>query len=620
MSQRALVVDDDRLIRRLARETLESLGYQVEEASDGGVGFEVCQAFEPHLVLLDTWLPREDGQRLCKYLRDHNPQARVVLLSATTPEDQNPGYLASFAQGRLTKPFSPDELRNLVQAEALTSLAEIASERRRLERERREMDRVRESFLSLLSHELRTPLTIVSGNLHLLKKMLAELEEVPAECLGAAISGTQRLGQRLQELLNFSHQQALQIERWDLSRTIKTLVAEHEPLARSRQIQVELDLTEAEIQGDPLRLRDALSHLIKNAILFNRFGGKMWVALHEDDQGVVVQVRDQGSGIAPEDQAQVFQPFFQVEAVNTRTVEGLGLGLSIARKAVEDHRGQLELQSRRGEGTTLIIRLPSEAAVAGSSERFSPQSPPQHADLARLRDYAQELYELYDAERVRRLHAEEQQRALEQTMIGTLAALVKMVDPRDSGLLSQGERVLEYAKAVARQMDPTLPDQNDFVYSLLLYDIGKIGVAESVLHKAGRLSDTERKRAQAHAAIGADLLGSVKSLGQAIDGVRSHHERWDGSGYPDGLKGNEIPLTARIIAVVDSFDAMTVNRPYREALAPEVARREIEKEAGSHFDPAVVEAFVAAWPEIEAIALTAAGERRPPEPIPQADS
>ena len=112
------------------------------------------------------------------------------------------------------------------------------------------------------------------------------------------------------------------------------------------------------------------------------------------------------------------------------------------------------------------------------------------------------------------------------------------------------------------------------------------------------LTDQERVSAQAHAEIGAELLTSVGVLRPAIDAVRSHHERWDGSGYPDGLTGKEIPLLARIIAVVDSFDAMTVDRPYREAMSPDRARNTIMEGAGEAFDPEVVAAFGRAWAEI----------------------
>lgn len=289
--------------------------------------------------------------------------------------------------------------------------------------------------------------------------------------------------------------------------------------------------------------------------------------------------------------------------VNTRTVEGLGIGLSLARRTIESHGGTLELQSILGVGTKAVIRLPvrSQLTIPLATSREVPQ-PPSQEDVTELKAYAQELYEFSEAERVRRRHAEEQKRVLEQTFVETLVSLIRMVDPRMSGGTSQGERVLNYARAVARHLDPTLLSRPEFLYGLLLYDIGKIGVAESVLSKTGVLTDQERLSAQAHAEIGAELLTSVGVLRPAIDAVRSHHERWDGSGYPDGLSGKEIPLLARIIAVVDSFDAMTVDRPYREAFSLSKAHNIIVEGAGEAFDPEIVAAFGRAWTEIQEVA------------------
>ena len=336
-------------------------------------------------------------------------------------------------------------------------------------------------------------------------------------------------------------------------------------------------------------------------MLFNSPGGRVDVTSETARQGkwVKIEVIDDGPGIEGEELDRVFRPFYQVADVNTRTVEGLGIGLSLARRTIESHGGTLELRSIVGVGTKAVVQLPvrSQLTIPLATARTVPL-PPVQDDVQQLRAYAQELYEFSESERVRRRHAEEQKRVLEQTFVDTLVSLIRMVDPRMSGGTFQGERVINYARAVARHLDPTLLSRPEFLYSLLLYDIGKIGVAESVLSKSGMLTDQERLSAQAHAEIGAELLTSVGVLRPAIDAVRSHHERWDGSGYPDGLTGKEIPLLARIIAVVDSFDAMTVDRPYREAMSPDKARNTIMEEAGEAFDPEVVAAFGRAWAEI----------------------
>lgn len=627
VSATLLIVDSDSLIRRLTRDTLEPRGYVLREARSSEEALAELEAMVPDLVLLDASMARQPDERLL--LRLTEARHTLILMTGATPDDQPAESLLQLSAGRLEKPFSPSELQELIE-EQLGSLtqpdgtekdallayarqldrvlqenrrkaADLRSAHRRLQ----EVERMKDIFLSLVSHELRTPLTIIKGNLHLLTRLLRESEGVVSECLASASFGAGKLESLIEELLSFSsvRNESGNLDRtsWDFFPWIKTLAGEFEPLARSRQVTLESSFEGEEhtLEGDPQKLRQAFSHLLKNAILFNRTGGMVQLKVKRAATHLQIAVIDNGPGIPHGEQEKVFQPFYQAQEVNTRKIEGLGLGLSIARHVIEAHAGTLKLESDPGQGTRVDIELPLSAPNPGTGlAEPALETDPKLLDKSQLLDYARDLYQLYDTEKARRKHAEEQQRELETTFIRTLAALVRMVDPRPAPETSQTDRILRYAKAVAERIDPSLPKQRDFLYSLLLYDIGKIGVAEAVLHKAGHLSEQERRSVEAHTEIGADLLSSIGYLGTAIEGVRSHHERWDGSGYPDGLKGHEIPLYARIIAVVDAFDAMTVDRPYRSALSHEKACEELTKGAGSHFDPQVVEAFLAAFPEL----------------------
>jgi HD-GYP domain-containing protein (c-di-GMP phosphodiesterase class II) len=129
----------------------------------------------------------------------------------------------------------------------------------------------------------------------------------------------------------------------------------------------------------------------------------------------------------------------------------------------------------------------------------------------------------------------------------------------------------------------------------ILHDVGKINISETVLNKKGPLTESEWEEMKRHPASGADLVKDIHYLAPAIPVILYHHERWNGKGYPQGLAGEDIPLPARIIAVADSFDAMTTLRPYRAVLTPEQSRQEILSGSGSQYDPAVVEAFLRAW-------------------------
>jgi len=163
--------------------------------------------------------------------------------------------------------------------------------------------------------------------------------------------------------------------------------------------------------------------------------------------------------------------------------------------------------------------------------------------------------------------------------------------------------VQSYATALARVVgeeavvhDPSTP------YGFLLHDVGKIGIPDGILQKPGPLSAAERRRMQTHTVLGEAMLAGVAFLkGEGLKIVRSHHERWDGRGYPDGLVADEIPLGARIFAVADALDAMTSHRPYRRAMSWKTARTEILDQRKRQFDPEVVDAFVKAEGDLRTI-------------------
>jgi putative nucleotidyltransferase with HDIG domain len=212
---------------------------------------------------------------------------------------------------------------------------------------------------------------------------------------------------------------------------------------------------------------------------------------------------------------------------------------------------------------------------------------PRHAasDGEQLLLYARDLRRLIELERGQRT-------LLESAYRETVSALAAALESKDTGTRQHSYRVQRYALELAAALDPALAADPSVEYGFLLHDIGKIGIPDHVLRKPGPLTEGEWRLMQTHPTLGAQMLGSVAFLsGQGVEIVRSHHERWDGSGYPDRLRGEEIPLGARVFAVADALDAITCDRPYRAARSWRTARREIVSQAGSQFDPDVVEAF-----------------------------
>lgn len=216
----------------------------------------------------------------------------------------------------------------------------------------------------------------------------------------------------------------------------------------------------------------------------------------------------------------------------------------------------------------------------------------QQLATAQTLKYAQELSDLYGAEREQRQAAEEAVQGLKSSYAMTVRALAAAVDLRDDSTGAHAERVTELALALTRRIDPKLAENPELEYGFLLHDIGKIGIRDSVLLKEGPLSESDLREMRVHTLLGEQLVARIPYLnGVARDVVAAHHERWDGTGYPYGLKGTEIPLAARIFAVVDVFDALTSDRPYRIPLPEDAALAEIERGSGTQFDPSIVPAF-----------------------------
>jgi response regulator RpfG family c-di-GMP phosphodiesterase len=199
--------------------------------------------------------------------------------------------------------------------------------------------------------------------------------------------------------------------------------------------------------------------------------------------------------------------------------------------------------------------------------------------------YARDLRHLLQIERAQRS-------LVQQAYRETVAAFASALESKDTGTRAHSQRVQRYALALARTMDTELADDPSAEYGFLLHDVGKIGIPDKVLQKPGPLTEPERALMKTHTVLGEQMLGGVALLqGPGVDIVRSHHERWDGGGYPDGLSGEGIPFGARVFALADTLDAMTNDRPYRRALPWRDARDEILAQRERQFCPLVVDAF-----------------------------
>ena len=175
-------------------------------------------------------------------------------------------------------------------------------------------------------------------------------------------------------------------------------------------------------------------------------------------------------------------------------------------------------------------------------------------------------------------------------------ALVEAIEKKDSYTGGHTKRVVHYAQRLALALQIEDPEQLERIrWGAMLHDVGKIGISDAILKKPSSLNEEEWLVMKEHPRLGEEILRRISGVPEIADAVLYHHERWDGSGYPEGRQGEDIPLVARIIAVADAYDAIVSTRPYRKGSSPASARQEIVAKAGTQFDPRIIEAFARAF-------------------------
>lgn len=184
---------------------------------------------------------------------------------------------------------------------------------------------------------------------------------------------------------------------------------------------------------------------------------------------------------------------------------------------------------------------------------------------------------------------------LQESYEASLIMLANAIEVRDIYTRGHVERVMNYAQTIAEYLSWSSVDIDNLRFGSILHDIGKIQISEEILNKEGPLNDAEWDEMRRHPQMGAELIKGIHYLEPAVPVILYHHERWNGSGYPFALSKENIPLAARIVAIADSFDAMTTKRAYRKELSPEEANSEIISGSGTLYDPRMVEAFQHAW-------------------------
>jgi HD-GYP domain-containing protein (c-di-GMP phosphodiesterase class II) len=293
--------------------------------------------------------------------------------------------------------------------------------------------------------------------------------------------------------------------------------------------------------------------------------------ISEQGWGVFVQARME----------QVYLPVrTMIESTMTWVLWALGLAivtaLIFARKVVAGPINRLAEISRAFAAGDFNARatLKANNEIGELADTFNFMADEIENQISRLQQAAEENNELF---------------------LSTIRVMANAIDAKDPYTRGHSVRVNKYSVIIARNMGLGKKEIDAIHVASVLHDVGKIGINDAILNKPGALTPKEYEIMKTHTTRGAEIMAPIRMLKNTISGLRSHHERWNGSGYPDGLKGNEIPLMGRIIAVADSFDAMTTNRPYQRSLSFQQAVARINEIKPGAFDDRVVEAFNRAY-------------------------
>jgi len=317
-------------------------------------------------------------------------------------------------------------------------------------------------------------------------------------------------------------------------------------------------------------------------------------------------------------EAQIARGFFTDARHVCERVLRRAQGLNDARAVAEaqKHLGVISREAGRMEDAERFLRIAFTSATAREDLLLAAEVACEQAELysamRRERETLQALntsHRLFSELRAQRDLADvaRRMRGLEQRFYDIVSAWARSIESTDPYTLGHCERVADYACAILRALDPDASTLFWFRIGALLHDVGKINVPTDILNKPGKLTPEERALMEGHPVAGVELLKDVEFPWDVLPMVRSHHERWDGKGYPDRLTGEAIPLHARVLALADVFDALTTDRPYRPAFSPQEALRMIREDSGGAFDPSLFPVFEKVVPGFQGFVAAVSG-------------
>ena len=533
-----LIVDDQKQNLYLLKTLLAGHGYQVLEATNGAEALELARANPPDVIISDILMPIMDGFSLCQEWKHDDGLRNIpfVFYTATYTDPKDEELALSLGAARfIIKPVEIEEFVSILQQ----VIAEVET-----------------GVLSVPQESLKEEMTYYRMyNESLIRKLedkMLQLEELNHELQGEIVERKQAEGQIQRHL-----------KRQNSLRLIDVAISSSFDLHFILDIVLQQVLSQLEVDASAVLLFN--SHLQTLEYAANR--GFYSNALHYTQLKL-------GEGYAG--RVMLEHKTIHISSL-METGSRLALALQLANEAFNDYygvplvvkgeiKGVLEIYHRSilhpdREWLEFLETLAGQAAIAIDNAQL----------FERLQRSNLELGLAYDA---------------------TIEGWSRAMDLRDKEANGHTQRVTDLTLKLARLMDLHESELIHVRRGALLHDIGKMGVPDNILHKPGSLTDAEWEIMRQHPGHAYEMLTSIDYLKPALDIPYYHHEKWDGTGYPHGLKGEQISLAARIFAVVDVWDALTSVRPYRPAWSNEQALNYIKEQSGKHFDPEVVKAFL----------------------------
>ena len=595
-----LVVDDSTMNQNLFRGVLKDSKIKIDTAFNGEEALKKLQEEHYHLAFMDHMMPVMDGIEALKRIRSGNlcPGIPVVALTANMAPGAKEMYLEEGFDEYLSKPVSPKQLEAVIKRYLPKELIQEKEESRHTEEKEQEevsTQQEKSAFLQKVSFlDTSVGMSYFADNEDFYHEMIqCYLDNSSYEDIQKSFDNQDWENYRI--LVHALKSTSLSIGAVELSNQAKEL----EFAAKEGRID------------DIYRGHDAMitryHHLLEqiHQVLGEVREEKEETLSIQEDKACILVVDDDMMNLRIAEK--MLESQFHIECVKSggealefveKVIPNLilldlhmpgmdGFQVIEALRAKEQYRDipvifltadndrETEVKGFR-EGALDFITKPFIADIAISRVN-------RILELSRLqKDLQREVKKQTRTAEERRQKVERLSNQIMKTLAGT-------IDAKDKYKKGHSSRVAEYAVEIAKKLGKSPKEQENIYYLGLLHDIGKIGIPDGIINKTSKLTDEEYELIKTHSIIGAEILENISELPELVMGARWHHERYDGSGYPDKLKGDKIPEMARIIGVADAYDAMTSKRSYRDVLPQNVVRAEIEKGKGSQFDPIVAD-------------------------------